>query len=326
MLDGGAPGECGLDRNMSGQSLTRSAERIIASLASRQHGVVARRQLLAAGVTTDQIDWRLRNGGLHELHRGVYLVGHTALPPLAVEQAALLACGEVAVLSHRSAANLWSLLPYPAAGPAWVTVPPGRNASRPRIRIHRTQLRPRDVRKRHDLRLTSPPRTILDLSLLLDEQELESVVAEAEYRRLASHAELTAHVQRNKRRRGVVKLRRVLEIPGGPRRTRSRGEQAMLSVLRRAGIGGFETNARIHGYEVDFLWRDASVVVELDGWEGHSGRVAFERDRLKVATLTAHGLTVIPVTGRHLRDDPTGVVHRLTCTLAAARTRRRVSG
>ena len=93
----------------------------------------------------------------------------------------------------------------------------------------------------------------------------------------------------------------------------------MLRLLRRAGVDVYETNARIHGYEVDFLWRDAGIVVELDGWDGHSGRVAFERDRLKVATLTAHGLTVIPVTGRQLRDDPAGVIDRLRRAIARRR-------
>src|SRR3954452_14352336 len=83
---------------------------IIAALAGKQHGVVARWQLLDAGITARQIRLRLTSGRLHEIHRGVYLVGHTVRPPLATEQAALLACGKQATLSHRSAANLWDLL------------------------------------------------------------------------------------------------------------------------------------------------------------------------------------------------------------------------
>ncbi|MFL5893065.1 MAG: endonuclease domain-containing protein [Solirubrobacterales bacterium] len=116
----------------------------------------------------------------------------------------------------------------------------------------------------------------------------------------------------------MAKLRRVLDLPGGPKRTRSPGAGAMLRLLRRAGMTGFETNARIHGYEVDFLWRDIGVAVEFDGWDGHSGRIAFERDRLKIAKLSANGLTVIPVTGRQLRDDPNGVIERLERALVAA--------
>jgi hypothetical protein len=173
----------------------------------------------------------------------------------------------------------------------WVTVPPERSAARSGVRISRAVAPQRDIRRRDGLRLTSPPRTILHLSLLLDVEELEAVVAEAEYRKLASHGELRAQVEGNEGRRGVAKLRRVLDLPGGPMRTRSRGERAMLRLLGRAGISGFATNAWIHGYEVDFLWRGIGVAVELDGWDGHSGRVAFERDRLKIARLSARGIT-----------------------------------
>jgi very-short-patch-repair endonuclease len=290
-------------------------------LARRQHGVVARWQLVETGVTAHQVDLRLQSGRLHELHRGVYLIGHTVPPPLAIEQAALLACGNQAVLSHRSAANIWDLLPYPASAPACVTVPPGRRPRRPRIRVCRAIVPPGDIRRRHGLAVTSPPRTILDLAPLLDQEELERVIAEAAFRGVASEAELNAQVDGNEGKRGVAKLRRVLDLPGGAKRTRSRGERAMLRLLRRSGITGFETNARLHGYEVDFLWRKLGVVVELDGWQGHSGRIAFERDRLKIATLIAHGLTVIPVTGRQLRDDPAGVVNRLLGALTVARRR-----
>jgi very-short-patch-repair endonuclease len=296
---------------MSVESFSRFADRAIASFAARQHGVVARWQLLAAGLTRTQITHRLRNGRLHEIHRGVYLVGHSVPPPLAAEQAALLACGERSVLSHRSAANLWKLLPYPASSKVWVTVPPERSADRPGLHVARTEVPARDIRQRHGLRLTSPPRTIFDLARLMDEGELEAVVAEASYRRLASDAELKTQIRENQGKRGLVKLRRVLDLPGGPRRTRSPAERRMLRLLRCAGVTGYETNARIHGYEVDLLWRAENLVVEIDGWDAHSGRVAFERDHLKMATLSANGLAVMPVTGRQIRDDPTGVLNRL---------------
>src|SRR3954449_6524246 len=124
---------------------------IIAALAGKQHGVVARWQLLDAGITARQIRLRLTSGRLHEIHRGVYLVGHTVRPPLATEQAALLACGKQATLSHRSAANLWDLLPYPASASAWVTVPLGRRVVRPRIHVRRAMLTKRDIRSRRGL-------------------------------------------------------------------------------------------------------------------------------------------------------------------------------
>jgi very-short-patch-repair endonuclease len=296
---------------MPGRSHSRAADRVIAELAARQHGVVARAQLLAAAVSRDQIDWRLRNKRLHEAHRGVYLVGHTVPTYHSRDMAALLACGEGSVLSHRSAAAIWDLLPYPAGAPAWVTVPPERAAVRPGIRIHRASLPRVDVRRRRLMPLASPPRTVLDLAGELGSEELERLVAEAEYRRLASLRELRAQLDRNPRKRGNATLRSVLDLPGGPRRTRSPAEQQMLRLLRRAGVTGYETNARIVGYEVDLLWRDIGLAVEIDGYDAHSGRIAFERDRLKIATLNANGLRVVPFTARQLRDDPGEVLVRL---------------
>lgn len=291
-------------------------------MAARQHGVVARRQLLEAGVSAQQIKVRLRGGRLHEVHRGVYLVGHVVPPPYAREQAALLACGPAAVLSHRSAAALWGLLSYPPTAPVRLTLPPGRSADRPGLAIHRLCLEGRDTRRRHGLPLTSPPRTILDLAAELARAALERLVAEAAYRRLAGEGELRDQLARNPRKHGAPALRAVLDLPGGPRRTRSPAERAMLRLLRRAGFNGYETNARIGGYEVDILWRDLQLAVEVDGYEAHSGRVAFERDRLKIATLKARGVDVMPVTGRQIRDDPDGVAARLRRAVAAARRMR----
>jgi very-short-patch-repair endonuclease len=81
---------------------------------------------------------------------------------------------------------------------------------------------------------------------------------------------------------------------------------------------GYETNARVAGFEVDFLWREAGLAVEVDGFDAHSGRVAFERDRLKVAKLKAAGIATMPVTGRQVKRDPDGVVARLLAALRNA--------
>ncbi len=300
---------------MRTESTTRCPDLLIAAMAGRQHGVVARRDLLRAGVTSRQITWRLRGGRLHQIHRGVYLVGHVVATEHGRDMAALLACGARAVLSHRSAAALWGLLPYPASAPACVTLPIAGRVVRRGIDVHRAALSPRDVRRRKQLPLTSPPRTVLDLAAKLGPEELERVVAEAGYRRLASEWELGAQIQRNRGKRGNVTLRRILDLAGGPRRTRSPAEREMLTLLRRSGIDGYETNARIRGFEVDALWRERSFAVELDGYAAHSGRLAFERDRLKIAKLKARGLDVMPITPRQLRDDPEGVVARLCAAL-----------
>ena len=311
---------------MRPQSHTPLADRAIATLASRQHGVVARWQLLEAGVTARQVKLRLRNGRLHEIHRGVYVPGHPVLTAHARDMAALLACGPHAVLSHQSAASLWGLLAYPASAPAYVTIPPERSATRPRIKVRRAAIARADIRWRERMPLTSPPRTILDLAGELGKDDLERLVAEANYRRLASAPELRDQLERKRGKRGNATLRTVLDLPGGPARTRSPAERLMLRLLRKAGLTGYELNQRIHGFEVDVLWRELSFVlwrelsfaVEIDGYDAHSGRLAFERDRLKVAILEAEGLSVMPITPRQLRDDPEAVVARLRRALELA--------
>lgn len=303
---------------MDTESSTRRTDWILSELAGKQHGVVVRRQLLDAGLSATQIGRRLRQGRLHQLHLGVYLLGHAVPPVHAHEAAAVLAGGAGAALSHRSAAAIWDLLAYPAAANVCVTVPPARRIARPRIRLHRSALDPRDLRYRHGLPLTSPPRTILDLAGELGLEEIERLVAEADYRRLTSGGELRVQLERNPGKRGNARLRAVLDLPGGPRRTRSPAERRMLRLLRQAGVTGYELNRRIHGFEVDVLWRELGFAVEIDGYDAHSGRLAFERDRLKVATLKAQGLDVMSITPRQLRDDPDGVFARLLRALERA--------
>ena len=251
---------------MHAQLPSRSPDGLIRSIAARQNGIVRRPQLLDAGLTKMQIETRLADGRLVPLHRGVYLVG--AVPSeLAYAQAALLACGDKAVLSHRSAAAIWGLLVYPPTAQPWVTVPSHARLVRPRIVIRRGPLESRDTRRRHGMRVVSPPRAVLDCASLLDDlYELEALVADAAYRRLAFGEELRGQVERNAGRPGVAPLRRVLDLEGGPRRTRSKGERWFLQLLREHRITGYEVNEKIHGKEVDFLWRDQSFCVSHGEW------------------------------------------------------------
>ena len=278
--------------------------------------MVARWQLLAAGVSRHQIDHRIAAGRLTEIHRGVFLVGHEVRAPHAHEMAALLACNLKATLSHRTAVHLWNLSPYPATAQVWVTIPAEMHAKRPLIKTIRARLDRRDIRHRHGMPLTSPPRTILDCAALLpDLYDLERLVAEAHYRGLATEPEHRDQLERNPRKRGNRALREVLDLPGGPKRTRSPGERALLRLLREREITGYETNAKIAGHEVDFLWRDAKLAIEVDGFDAHSSRISFERDRLKVATLKAAGISTMPITGRQVKRDPDGVIGRLVAAL-----------
>ena len=306
---------------MDAEPSKRSVDRIIWNLAAKQSGAVARRQLLELGVTREEIATRLRNGVLTEVHRGVYLVG--AVPAKhALAQAALLAAGEDAALSHFSAAHLWEARPYPATAPVWVTIPLARRVERARIHIARADLAATDIRIRQRMRVTSPARTALDCAgRLSDPYELESLVAELRYRGRATEVDLAAEVSRHPNKHGASRLRRILRLPGGPQRTRSKGERALIRLLREEGIEGFEVNSKAFGPELDFVWPALRFAVELDGWDGHSGRVAFERNRLKIAELQTQGVQVMPVTSRQIRDDSDGIARRLQATLRSRRIR-----
>ncbi len=296
---------------MGGQLSERSADAIIFALAARQHGVVSRNELLHAGVSRRQIDRRLSDGRLRALHRGVYLVG--AVPSeFAYSKAALLACGDESALGCRSALSIWKLRTYSALARPWVTVPPGRRIDRPGIVVTRAPLPSCDVRTKHGMRIASPPRAILEFAAIAsDEYELESLVADGHYRRLAREHELRDQIERNPNRPGVPLLRQVLDLDGGPQRTRSDGERWLLRVLREQRIRGFEVNTKVAGWEVDFLWREQNFCIELDGWDGHSSRPSFEKDRRKWADLNLAGLRVMPLASRDAERNEARTIHQI---------------
>ncbi|HZA90581.1 MAG TPA: DUF559 domain-containing protein [Solirubrobacterales bacterium] len=297
------------------------AERRLRRLAAGQHGVVTRSQLLEAGLRSGAIDWRMQAGRLRPLHRGVYLVGPVA-PPLAREMAAVLAAGPRAVVSHRTAASLWQLVPSLPDGRVVDVIVVGRNPSPRRgVRVHRVRSMGRDeVRTFKHVPITTPARTILDLAAEIPPRELEQAVAEAERRKLAEARHLLALVARYPRRHGTRALNRMLKGGGEPALTRSEAEERFLALVRRAELPEPEANARLAGYEVDFLWRAARLVVEVDGFAYHSDRAAFERDRRRDAELAAGGHRVIRVTWRQIVDEPIAVAARIAQALASPGT------
>jgi very-short-patch-repair endonuclease len=139
-------------------------ERTIAEIARRQHGVITLEQLLWAGLSRSGITRRVQAARLHRLHRGVYAVGHTDLSRDGRWLAAVLACGDGAVLSHVSAAHLWSMSP---TSPSLIHVTvPSRNGRRRRqgIRLHyRDGLVPSNVTRRKNIPVTTRSRTRRDL-------------------------------------------------------------------------------------------------------------------------------------------------------------------
>ncbi len=289
----------------------------INALAAEQQGVVTRAQLRGVGIRPDAVDSRVRSRWLRPMQRGVYAIGPIA-GPHAGEMAAVLACGEGAVLSHRTAAQLWGLLPHPAnQSTVDVTVPAGRRIRRPGVHVHRPPALQRgETTSLKGIPITTPDRTILDIGLAVSPRELEQAVAEAQRRRLANRGALLSLIARHRGRAGTRVLRTLLEDNEGPALTRSQAEERLLALLRKAQLPAPDVNVRLGPYEVDFVWREAGLAVEVDGFAFHGDRAAFEADRRRDAELAARGFNVIRVTWRQLVDEPKATLVRIGQALA----------
>lgn len=276
------------------------ADAAIAALAGRQHGVVARRQLLALGVTGRSVERRIEGGRLHRVHPGVYAVGHSVLTQHGHWMAAVLAGGPGAVLSHRSAAALWRI--RPTSSPRIEITVPKQLRPRPRLLPHCAVLPPDEKTTLHGIPTTTAARTQLDLAAVVPRHQLDRALNEAEVLRLQGPQELLA---RYAGKRGTRTLRTLLSMSRSTP-TRSELEADFKAFLdARPKIPRPENNTIIEGYEADFVWRDAKLIVELDGYATHGTRRSFERDRARDRRLLAKGWRTARLTSRSLAAPAT---------------------
>ena len=290
------------------------AGRAIIAIASRQHAVVSLEQLVGASVSRDEVRHRVKQGWLRREHRGVYLVGPLETPHSRA-MAAVLAYGSGALLSHYPAAVLWGLRP-PPAHTMHVIVSARGTRSRDGIQAHTAHLHPKDATRKHGIPVTSPARTLLDLATTASHNDLDRAVNEARVHQLVSDHSLNEQFSRYPRHRGTQSLKQAMRTE--PALTRSEAERRALELIRAARLPTPKTNVHIHGHEVDLLWRQQRLVVEIDGYAFHSSRRSFERDRRKDRELAAAGYLILRITWRELTDERDAVV----ATLSAALTRR----
>lgn len=297
---------------------SRTQGRALADLAARQHGVVALRQLPALGWTPGAVRVALDAGRLHSLHRGVYAVGHRRLTTRGRWMAAVLACGPGALLSHRSAAALWGLIPAPDALPEVLVST--RPHHRPAVRLRYTRsVDFEDRAVRDGIAVTSVPRTLLSLAGTRRGQGLERAIAEAERLRLFDLDPVIELLERSRRRPGSRRLRNAIRSYEEPEMTRSELERRFLQLARSAGLPRPAVNASVAGHEVDMLWPRHRLIVELDGYEYHRTRAAFERDRRRDEDLKVAGYQVIRLTARRLAEEPAMAIGRLGALLVLSR-------
>lgn len=295
-------------------------EQRVARVAELQRGRITRDQLRALAISDSTIKRLIGSGRLVRVHRGVYAVRPVVALPLGCETAALLACGPNAVLSHGSAAALWKIC-EPQRSEVHVTIPWRRHRHQPGLRIHRTaHLLPRDVRVEQGLPVTSPARTLLDEAASLTSREFERELDEAlNVLQIVRPGDLEDVLNRARHRRGAPLLRRLLAARTTETITQSEAERMFLRLVREAGLPEPDTQVKLEGFTVDFLWPQQRVVFEVDGYRFHTSRRAFDRDRRKDQTLKAAGFDPNRVSRDQIKREPLMVLSHVAGALGRAR-------
>jgi very-short-patch-repair endonuclease len=275
----------------------------IFGLADQQHGYVARWQLLPLGLSSSAI--ARRRELIPSPHKGVYAVGHVERTPIALAHAAVLACGPDAVLSHDSAAALWGLRRWPPAPE--VTSPKKR--VRPGITTYRsTTLRRRDVTTNFGIQVTTVIRTIIDIEPRLTDPQLMRVIQDAR------HAH---HLQPSKLDELLRRCRRAQELIDPTQNpTRSKHEDDFVAWAKRHGLPTPRVNVKVNGKEVDALFPEERVIVEMDSVEFHDDPISFRTDRRRDRGSAAHGFVTVRLLKEDLTDEDAELLHQ---TLAQRR-------
>lgn len=303
----------------------RSGERrgqALARLADQQHGVVGRRQLLELGVGDITTKRWLRTGRLHRLHREAFAVGHTRVNQRGRWLAAVLACDPGALLSHRSAAALWGLMRH--RGSVVDVTGRGGRQSRPGrtgLRVHRGRIHGGEVTERAGIPVTTVARTLFDLAEVVDFHELRRAWEEADRLGLLELKAVERVYELGYGRHALRPIRLLLAEARAPTFTRSPLEDRFAEFCREhlADQPAPQTNVSILDHEVDAYWPSYRLVVEMDSWEFHHHRAAFEDDRARDAAMQAAGYRVIRLTHRQLESEAPRIAAQLRQLLGADR-------
>jgi very-short-patch-repair endonuclease/phosphoribosylcarboxyaminoimidazole (NCAIR) mutase len=286
---------------MGGQD--RTAEQILARLGGRAHGVVTRREVLAAGLSERQVDRRIGRGALIVVHPGVYRVGHKAPSVEARYMAAVKAAGEGAVLSGLAAAHLFGLIKGAAPSPE-VSVPRERRIKGVNVRRVR-RLAKGDRTVWRGVPVTTVPATLVRLSSLLSFDELAKAAHEATVRCEITRVE-----------KAPQRLRAILE--GDAPILLSRLERRFRALLRKAGLPLPVTNRPAGAHYVDCRWPGHKLTVELDSYKFHKTRHAWEQDRRRDREARRRGDIFRRYTWRDVFEDPDDMLAELRELLQAS--------
>src|SRR3954469_13239313 len=263
---------------------SRALDAALSELAGRQYGVVARAQLIAIGFTRRAIARRIEAKRLHVIHRGVYTVGHTRICREGRWLAAVLACGGGGVLSHRSAAALWGLRDYSGRIEVIAQHAHRRNG-RPFV-ARRSSVTPAECTDHRNIPCTTVERTLIDLTTVLKRHQVDRALREAEFLRIVAFNTLRRTLVDCPRKRGTADLRTAINRAAESlTHTRSELEDRFRALILDANLPAPEYNATLAlgetTIEVDAVWREHHLIVELDGYAAHTTREQFRKDRAR---------------------------------------------
>jgi hypothetical protein len=282
---------------------------VVAAIAACQHGVVTIAQLLAAGLSRAAITRRVQNGRLHRLHVGVYAIGHTGLSRHAEELAAVFAAGPRAALSHLPAGELHRVSRFRAACIEVVT--PSQHAPRG-VRVHRCRaLSALDVTSEHGIPVTTIHRLLVDLTDVLTKFQLANVIHEAAFRgRFVEPAVRDAMARANGRHNLHVLDEAIALHRAGCAGTKSGNEDLFLTFDLPEPL----VNTHLLGFEIDFVWPDRKVAVEIDG-PGHGREPTAKDDEREDRALRAAGFTTLRFIDADVRERGPMVARRTAAAL-----------
>jgi hypothetical protein len=276
---------------------------------------VDRQQLLALGLGSDAIQYRVRTGWLIVEYAGVYAVGHRPVSPIDHAAAAVLACGTDACLSHGSAVCLWGWDKH-WRRPFEVTTTTHR--CREGIHIHRSRALTRpDVTTQLGIRVTSPARTVLDVAPRYSDRKLTRLVNDARLSRFLRLAHLKEVLERNPRHPGTKRLRPFVVVVRGP--TRSEFEDAFEAFCEKYGLPVPLFDVIVNGREADAYFPNEKLIVELDGWDFHQSKASFEDDRERDVDNLVIGVETVRIAWERLTEQSEKEARRLDAILARRR-------
>jgi very-short-patch-repair endonuclease len=269
----------------------------LAEIARRQYGVVTLGQAISCGFSASGVRTLVGTARLHPVHHGVYALSPAELSREGNWIAAVLACSPGSLLAGLSAGAHYGLIAY--AGTV-VDVAAPRQIRRSGIRSHVLTLAGADRSEHLSIPCTSVARTLLDIAAR--RPDVLPALEQAEQIGIFDLHSINDVIARNPGHRGVRRLRYAVVAIGGPR-FRSEFERRFLPTLREAGLPAPLVNHTITlddgPIEVDFHWPTLRLVVEVDGYEFHSGRRAFREDRRRDRRLAAAGIRCL----RFVWDD-----------------------